>query len=132
MPACAGMTDPKVGCTCTPETLTTMPRTEPQKKRRASAVKARPQTPKSKQTTATHTPISGPFQLRQSLGWPASEFGSIAWSPDGQHVAAGSADRCVRIWNTITGELEHLLEDHQQRVQSVAWSPDGRLLASGA
>src|SRR5215510_9618904 len=75
---------------------------------------------------------AGPFQLRQALGWPSSQFTSVSWSPDGQHVAAGSADRCIRIWNVTTGEVEHLLEGHQDWVQSVAWSPDGRQLASGS
>ena len=40
---------------------------------------------------------TGPFHLRQTLGWPASDFHSVAWSPDGQRVAAGSEDRCIRI-----------------------------------
>jgi small GTP-binding protein len=75
---------------------------------------------------------SGPFQLRQALGWLAGRFNSVVWSPDGQHIAAGSDDRCVRIWNTSTGEPEHLLEGHWNTVQSVAWSPDGQLLASGS
>src|SRR4029434_7666714 len=74
---------------------------------------------------------TGPFQLRQALGWKQSRFNSIAWSPDGQRVAAGSDDTCIYIWNASTGELEHLLEGHQNLVRSVAWSPDGRLLASG-
>jgi small GTP-binding protein len=75
---------------------------------------------------------AGPFQLRQALGWPASDFTSVSWSPDGQRIAAGSADRCVRIWNVTTGAVEHLLKGHQDAVQSVAWSPDGRQLASGS
>ena len=75
---------------------------------------------------------AGSFQLRQALGWPASEFTSVSWSPDGQRIAAGSADRCVRIWNVTTSAVEHLLEGHQDAVRSVAWSPDGRQLASGA
>ena len=75
---------------------------------------------------------SGPFHLRQTFGWPASNFHSVAWSPDGHHIAAGSDDRCVRVWSATTGELEHLLEGHQSSVQSVAWSPDGTRLASGS
>ena len=75
---------------------------------------------------------SSPFQLRQALGWRLSSFTSAVWSPDGQHIAAGSGDTCIYIWNADTGELEHLLEGHQDLLWSVAWSPDGRLLASGA
>ena len=77
-------------------------------------------------------PPSGPFQLRQALGWKQSPFNSVAWSPNGKYVAAASDDTCIYIWNTTTFELEHLLEGHQNWVWSVAWSPDGRLLASGS
>src|SRR5262249_39263404 len=61
---------------------------------------------------------AGPFQLRQAFGWHASAFTSVSCSPDGQRVAAGSGDRCVRIWNVTTGAVEHLLEGHQDWVQS--------------
>ncbi|MBM4258915.1 MAG: hypothetical protein FJ147_23805 [Deltaproteobacteria bacterium] len=77
-------------------------------------------------------PATFPYHLRQTLGWPASNFHSVAWSPDGQPIAAGSEDRCIRIWNITTGDLEQLLEGHQSSVRSVAWSPDGSRLASGS
>ena len=75
---------------------------------------------------------SSPYQLRQALNWRTSNFNSVTWSPDGQHIAAGSEDRCVHIWNATTGELKHLLEGHREEVRSVAWAPDGRWLASGS
>jgi WD40 repeat protein len=109
-----------------------MPLNDPLKKQPGSASETRsPDTEPSSAIPLAPTP-AGPFQLRQALGWPASEFTSVSWSPDGQRVAAGSADRCIWIWNVATGAVEHLLEGHQASVRSVAWSPDGQHLASGS
>jgi WD40 repeat protein len=55
---------------------------------------------------------------------------SIAFSPDGQRLAAGSYDTSVRVWNLQTGEQLLTLLGHQELVNDVAFSPDGSLLAS--
>ncbi len=54
---------------------------------------------------------------------------SLAFSPDGETVAAGAWDRRVTLWNATTGEVERTLE-HDSYVWSVAFSPDGLKLAS--
>ena len=56
----------------------------------------------------------------------------IAYSPDGQHLAAACHDKSVRIWSTESGQLEQELSAHAGRVHGVAYSPDGRLLASAS
>jgi WD40 repeat protein len=53
----------------------------------------------------------------------------VAFSPDGQHVAAGGFDCVVRIWDTRGGK-PRLLTGHKDWVERVAFSPDGRLLLS--
>ena len=45
---------------------------------------------------------------------------------NGKRLAAGGADRAIRIWNVETGEQELLIEDHADWVMGVAWSPDGK------
>ena len=57
---------------------------------------------------------------------------SVAISPDGQYVAAGSMDAVVRIWDVSTGQLVKRLRGHQDRVRSIAFTPDGRGLVSGS
>jgi Prp8 binding protein len=39
----------------------------------------------------------------------------VAWTPDGKHVGAGSADRNVYVWNAATAKLDYLLPGHKVR-----------------
>ncbi len=92
------------------------------------------------------TPASGEHDLR---GWEwyylrrlcrsdartfkdsATHFFTVAFSPDGQWLAAGGWDGKVRLWNLASGRLEcATLEGHSGEVHQVIFSPDGRSLAS--
>lgn len=60
---------------------------------------------------------------------------SVAISPDGQYIAAGSLDKSVRIWDTTTGYLVERLQNpdgHKDKVYSVAFAPNGNDLVSGS
>ncbi|WWD18901.1 hypothetical protein CI109_103357 [Kwoniella shandongensis] len=57
---------------------------------------------------------------------------SVALSPDGKLVAAGSLDTMVRVWNVTTGQQVERLKGHKDSVYSVAFSPDGKCLVSGS
>lgn len=57
---------------------------------------------------------------------------SIAYSPDGKHIAAGYNNNLIRIWNIQTGAMERSMSGHSGIVWSVAYSPDGSLLISGS
>jgi general transcriptional corepressor TUP1 len=57
---------------------------------------------------------------------------SVAISPNGQLVAAGSLDTIVRIWDVATGALVERLRGHRDSVYSVAFTPDGKGLVSGS
>jgi hypothetical protein len=57
---------------------------------------------------------------------------SVAISPDGRLVAAGSLDTAVRIWDVGTGALLHKLLGHKNSVYSVIFNPDGSGLISSS
>ena len=67
-----------------------------------------------------------------SLPAPSAGLTSVAFSPDGNVIAAGTLDRLVRRWNLATDEEQPPLRGHASSVRQVAYSPDGRRLASAS
>lgn len=56
---------------------------------------------------------------------------SIAFSPDGQTIAASSNGGIARLWNRQGSVIEEL-KGHQGGVTSIAFSPDGQTIATGS
>jgi WD40 repeat protein/serine/threonine protein kinase len=56
----------------------------------------------------------------------------VAFSPDGQRLAAGANDHTVRIWEAERGQELLTLKGHTNGVSCVSFSPDGHRLASGS
>ena len=57
---------------------------------------------------------------------------SVAFSPDGQTLASGGADKTINLWRVSDGQLLKTLSGHSGWVWSVAFSPDGRNALSGS
>jgi WD40 repeat protein len=87
--------------------------------------------------TETGEPISSQLQMHES-----HHFTSVAFSPDGRYLAAGTGTRYehdydnkrgeIKIWETSTWKEVRTLKSHTLSVNSVAFSPDSQRLASGS
>ena len=86
----------------------------------------------------TSSPPTAPKTLNptwncvRTLTGHLSSISSIAFSPDGQTLASGSADRTIKIWNLNSRVPRYTLSGHSSLIDAVAISSDGKILASGS
>ncbi len=57
---------------------------------------------------------------------------SVAFSPDGKLLAAGTNKRRIQLWQTDNYTSLLTCDGHTDWIWSIAFSPDGKLLASGS
>ena len=76
--------------------------------------------------SAAPLPAAEPVEIPVSR----SDVFSLAFSPDGKHVASASKDKFVKVWDAGTGEEVQSLKGHDSDVLRVAYSPDGKRIAS--
>jgi WD40 repeat protein len=94
--------------------------------------------PPDGKTIAFGTLAKGVMILEAQTGQPIKTLpidvpvGDVAFSLDGQWLAAGSDDNQIRLWRTSDYELEKKLTGHTHYVNGVVFSPDGRWLVSGS
>ncbi|MGI9416197.1 MAG: protein kinase domain-containing protein [Geminicoccaceae bacterium] len=69
--------------------------------------------------------------LARSLEVAGKRAKGVAFSPDGQRIAAGDDAGVVRIFSLEDDGLEHELSGHEHQVWSLAFAPSGDLVASG-
>lgn len=62
----------------------------------------------------------------------AGKIFRVAWSPNGQYIAAGMDQGNIQIWDTSSSLPSFSQQAHNKKfVNCVAWSPDGNSLVSG-
>lgn len=71
------------------------------------------------------------LEPRVLKGNPGELF-ALAASPDGRLLAAGGADKVIRVWSLTADQLLLELRGHTLPIQSLAMLRDGRSLASGS
>ncbi len=76
----------------------------------------------------TLEPFARQYHFDLRFGFP----GTIAFSPGGEYLAAGSTDGNVGLWNVETGKGDIIAKAHPDQVRAVAFSPDGTLFATGS
>lgn len=65
-----------------------------------------------------------------ALNLEAGAVRALAWSPDGNTLAAGSDYQEVFLWEALTGTGKHAYHLHEHQIRGLAWSPKRRVLAS--
>jgi WD40 repeat protein len=66
------------------------------------------------------------------FGAHSESMNTVAVSPDGTWICAGSQDGSICIWNRATGSLRYKLLANDSPISAVDFSPDGTWLASGS
>lgn len=56
----------------------------------------------------------------------------LAFSPDGNRLISGSADKTGRIWDVRSRKTLHVLKGHTDHIYAVAFSPDGKKAVTGS
>ncbi|KAJ0175871.1 hypothetical protein K1T71_009030 [Dendrolimus kikuchii] len=56
----------------------------------------------------------------------------ITWSADSLHLASGSVDNKLLLWDLAKGRHTCILSDHKGFVQGVSWDPKGQMIATAS
>jgi len=73
-----------------------------------------------------HSPVLG--TTLYTYHGHSNQVYSVTWSPDDKHIASGSSDSTVQVWNAADGNNVYTYPD---AAVAVAWSPDGKRIACG-
>lgn len=72
---------------------------------------------------------SPPKEFVESLDAPTGRLTKLVVSPDGRHIAAGSADGSVVLLKTVSGRMELLDSEGKSPLTMLTFAPDGLLMS---
>lgn len=70
--------------------------------------------------------------LTATLSGHTDTVTSLVFSPNGELLASGGMDMTIRIWNTATWELLHVLADLSGEIETILWHPSSLALVGSA
>ena len=89
--------------------------------------------PLSGETILLWNGVTGTFHAEvPSPGEHTLGFTTVAWSPDGTLLAAGTPNGVIYVWEVRTFLLVHMYWGHHDTITAIAWSPDGDRIASAS
>ncbi|KAF9056729.1 WD40-repeat-containing domain protein [Rhodocollybia butyracea] len=88
----------------------------------------------SSKTVGIQSSVSGQWpRLQATIEGHSGSVWSVAFSPDGNHIASGCADKTLRVWDARTGDLlVGPFNGHTGQVKCIAFSCDGDKIVSGS
>ncbi len=84
------------------------------------------------QCRPTPTPVLAYQQAEHILEGHTGKVLSVAFSPDGNLAASGSADNTLRLWLATEARLLRTMQGHAFPITRVRFSPNGATLATGS
>jgi WD40 repeat protein/class 3 adenylate cyclase len=75
--------------------------------------------------------LQGPVTELNGKAYSVGGFGSVAYSPDGEHLVSGDRHGNGAIWDATTGEKTFELPGPTDGIWGIAYSPDGKYVALG-
>ncbi len=70
------------------------------------------------------------YTIQQTLSDHIGSTTALAWSPDGQRLAATSLDGSIYLWDGKTGTLLHQRSGLKTPIWDIVWSPDSQRIAT--
>lgn len=72
------------------------------------------------------------FSCFQTLRGHMEDVLDISWSANSLHLASGSVDNKLLIWDLNKGKYSTILTDHKGFVQGVSWDPKNQMIATAS
>lgn len=70
------------------------------------------------------------YTMKHTMSGHSKAISCLKFSPDGNILATGSADKTVRIWNAEDGKIEKVIGGHKLGISDLSWTNDSRFIGT--